>query len=197
MEESEIQAVFTKQYTDRPYDRPAFWNDERYNEPVQPVVGGNWYVAAAYCAWLGQYAPGNSELPGASIRLPTEAEWERAARLGRGWVYPWGNRWDAGRANTWEGHVLRPNPVGVYPDGATPEGVHDLSGNVWEWTASLYQSYPYAADEGRNDPEAEGMRVVRGGSWGSNQRLARCAVRYRNEPDNFITNIGFRVVASL
>jgi formylglycine-generating enzyme required for sulfatase activity len=203
MEEAEARAVFARQYADRPRDRPAFWADERYNGPAQPVVGVNWYEAAAYCAWLtGQmgrvpHVPGTSQVPGTSARLPTEAEWERAARMGRGWVYPWGNRWDAGRANTWEGHVLRPNPVGVYPDGATPERIHDLSGNVWEWTASLYQPYPYRADDGRNDPEADGPRVVRGGSWLGPQRAARCAVRGRDGPGYFLTLIGFRVVASL
>jgi formylglycine-generating enzyme required for sulfatase activity len=203
MEEAEVQGLVSKQYTDRPHDRPAFRADERYSGPAQPVVGINWYEANAYCDWLAEqmrHVPGTSQVPGtssASVRLPTEAEWERAARMGRGWVYPWGNRWDAGRANTWEGHVLRSNPVGVYPAGATPEGVHDLSGNVWEWTASLYQPYPYRAEDGRNEPEAEGPRVVRGGSWHDVQRGARCAVRYWDGPVNFSTYFGFRVVASL
>ena len=86
----------------------------------------------------------------------------RRVRMGRNWVYPWGNRWAADRANTWEGHVLRPNPVGAYPDGVTREGLHDLSGSVWEWTASLYKPYPYRADDGRDDAEAEGLAR---GAW--------------------------------
>ena len=93
--------------------------------------------------------------------------------------------------------MLRPSPVGVYGDGATPEKIHDLSGNVWEWTQSLYQPYPYRGEDGRNDPEAAGRRVVRGGSWGNNQRGARCAVRFRHIPVGFDYDIGFRVVVSL
>ena len=113
MEESEAREVFAKQYGDRPHDRPAFWTDERYSGPNQPVVGVNWYEANAYCGWLTeQMAHLPSQEAKAHVRLPTEAEWEHAARMDRGWVYPWGNRWSTGRANTWEGHVLRSNPVG-------------------------------------------------------------------------------------
>ena len=200
MEETEVQKLAGKQYADRPRDRPAFWTDEKFKGPSQPVVGVNWYEANAYCGWLTEqmrHVASTSQAPGTCVRLPTEAEWERAARLGRGWVYPWGNRWVAGRANTWEGHVLRPHPVGAYPDGATLEGLHDLSGSVWEWTTSLYQPYPYRTDDGRNDPEAAGLRVVRGGSWHDYQRNARCAVRRRNVPVFFPGVIGFRVVVSL
>ncbi len=200
MQESEIRELLNKQYADRPRDRPAFWDDERRNGPAQPVVGVNWFEASAYCCWLEdqmRHVPG-TQVSGTVIRLPAEAEWERAARLGRGRVYPWGNRWDPGRANTWEGHVLRPNPVGVFGTGASPEGVHDLSGNVWEWTSSLYQPYPYRPGDGRNEPEAEGPRVVRGGSGYSNRGFARCAVRLRLIPDDvFLVRLGFRVVASL
>ena len=121
--------------------------------------------------------------------------WRR--RGGRGWVYPWGNRWDAGRANTWEGRVLRPTPVGIYPDGATPEGIHDLAGNVWEWTGSRHRPYPYRADDGREDLEGEGPWVVRGGSWNYFQGFARCAYRFRLIPDIWSYILGFRVVVSL
>ncbi len=200
MEEAEVQEWAAKQYADRPRDRPAFWEDERFKGLSQPVVGVNWYEANAYCAWLTEQmrdVPGGRPASAGHVRLPTEAEWERAARLGRSWVYPWGSRWDASRANTWEGHVLRPSPVGAYPDGATPEGLHDLGGNVWEWTGSVYQSYPYRADDGRNNPEAEGPRVVRGGSWGGNEWLARCAVRDGDVPVDFDGDVGLRVVVSL
>jgi formylglycine-generating enzyme required for sulfatase activity len=93
--------------------------------------------------------------------------------------------------------VLRTTPVGAYPTGASPEGIHDLSGNVWEWTVSLYQPYPYRPDDGREDPQAEGPRVVRGGSWLSPQWYARCAFRGRGHPDGFYFGLGFRVVVSL
>ena len=200
MEETEVQELAGKQYADRPRDRPALWTDEQFKGPSQPVVGVNWYEANAYCGWLTEqmrHMASISQAPGTCVRLPTEAEWERAAWLGRGWVYPWGERWAAERANTWEGHVLRPNPVGIYSHGATPEGVSDLSGNVWEWTTSLYQPYPYRGDDGRNDLEAEGLRVMRGGSWFNYQRLARCAVRNWYVPVNFNDYLGFRVVVSL
>jgi len=214
MEEREVRQMLGKIYADRPRDRPAFWDDEGYNNPAQPVVGVMWYEAVAYCRWLQeQLQIANSKLqvwragqpetwdlePGTcTVRLPTEAEWEKAARMNRGWVYPWGNRWDAGRANTWEGHVLRPAPVGVYPGGVTPEGAHDLSGNVWEWTSSLYKPYPYRSGDGREDPEAEGSRVVRGGSWFDFfQWFARCAFRFGFIPDYFHSFVGLRVVVSL
>lgn len=200
MEEAEVQGLATEQYADRPRDRPAFWDDQRYNGPSQPVVGVNWYEANAYCGWLTEqmrHVVGISQAPDTCVRLPAEAEWERAARLERSWRYPWGNRWAADRSNTWEGHVLRPNPAGAYPRGATPEGIYDLSGNVREWTASLSQPYPCRVGDGRNDPEAEGLRVVRGGSWLNHLRNARCAARYGDEPGYFDDDVGFRVVVSL
>jgi len=213
MEEAEVREVLGKRYAERPRDRPAFWDDEGYNNPAQPVVGVTWFEALAYCYWLtdmihdagcrvqvwrgGQLTAYDLRPATCIVRLPTEAEWEKAARMGRGWQYPWGNRWASDRANTWEGHVLRPTPVGVYPDGATPEGVHDLAGNVWEWTASLYRPYPYRPDDGREDPAAEGRRVLRGGSWLNLQRDSRCASRLRHFPDGFLDDCGFRVVVSL
>ena len=219
MEEGEVRAVLGKTYSDRPRDRPAFWDDERYNNPAQPVVGVTWWEAAAYCQWLTEALRASNAIPAAGIewqawrdgqlstfnlqpgtfrvRLPTEAEWERAARGLGGRIYAWGNRWDAGRANTWEGHVLRPTPVGVYPAGATPDGSHDLSGNVWEWTSSLYRPYPYQAGDGREDLAAEGARVVRGGSWCYDLRNARCAFRGRNIPVSYNLDVGMRVVVSL
>jgi formylglycine-generating enzyme required for sulfatase activity len=144
------------------------------------------------------------------VRLPTEAEWEKAARgplpspsQGEGSgvrVYVWGSEpWDEERANI-EGRIGHASPVGIYPRGATAQdatGLHDLTGNVWEWTLSLYRKYPYRDDDGRNVIEAEGSRVVRGGSWLYNLRDARCACRLGDVPVYFLTYLGFRVVLSL
>ena len=200
-------------YGNRSLEEPAFWNDGRYNSPGQPVVGVNWYEARAYCAWLtervqrgaiplqrwraGQLEPLDLPADRALVQLPSEAQWERAARGGRGGRYPWGNRWEAGRANTWEGHLLRPSPVGCYPQGVTAEDVSDMSGDVWEWTRSLYQAYPYCADDGREDVKSSGELVLRGGSWGSNQWSVRCAFCSRSIPEYFDLFSGFRVVGSL
>jgi len=187
---------------------PMWWHyQESY--PNRPVMGVSWFEAAAYCRWLDAqlraYVPGTSEVPGTwvipsgyCVRLPTEAEWEKAARAGDARRFPWGDAaWDENRANI-ERKVGHASAVCSFPAGATPGGIHDLSGNVWEWTASLYRPYPYRADDGRNAPEAEGPRVVRGGSWNFSRRLARCAVRSGLAPDYFfLTRLGFRVVVSL
>jgi formylglycine-generating enzyme required for sulfatase activity len=86
-------------------------------------------------------------------------------------------------------------PVGVYsPGGDSPYGVTDMAGNVWEWTSSLYRPYPYRPDDGREDPEAPGTRVLRGGSWYHVARDARCSCRYLNDPDTFNDRLGFRCV---
>jgi formylglycine-generating enzyme required for sulfatase activity len=171
LEEGEIRAWASKVIGERSMDWPAYWDDERFNNPSQPVVGVNWFEANAYCRWLTErwHAAGEdcpAPLPaGGTLRLATEAEWERVARYPSAERYPWGRDRDGERANTEEGHVLRSSPVGVYPSGATKAGVHDLAGNVWEWTLSLYQDYPIRPGDGRDDPESPGPRVLRGGSW--------------------------------
>jgi formylglycine-generating enzyme required for sulfatase activity len=203
MDEAGVREGLTKQQTERAMDRPVFWDDVRLNNPAQPVVGVTWFEAWAYCAWLEacwRAAGSRCSRPlaaGERVRLPTEAEWEKAAKTPANGRYPWGDRWAADRANTSEGQVLRPSPVGVYPTGATAAGVHDLSGNVWEWTASHYQAYPYDVNDGRNKKETNNPFVVRGGSWGNVRRFARAAFRIRLLPDDFVVNLGFRVVVSL
>ena len=164
---------------------PGHWQQQlRY--PNRPVVEVSWYEAAAYCAW-------------AKGRLPTEAEWECAARGGReGARYPWGNeKPDEFRANYLDGGADQPTPVGMYPEGATPQGIHDLAGNVLEWTADWWGRYSEAAARNPRGPEKGSGKVIRGGSWLSGARRLRVSSRYGVGADVRDVVIGFRCVREL
>lgn len=178
------------------YWQPEFWENGRFNHPARPVVGITWFEACAYCAWL-------SAQTGHVYSLPTEAQWEAAARGLQGRVYAYGNTYEAAHCNTFETHIRRTTPVGVFPGGCTPEGIADLSGNVWEWTTTLWGEelnqptfrYPYNASDGREDPtNGTARRVVRGGSWDPSRVSARAASRFYDNPDFRLVNLGFRVV---
>lgn len=168
--------------------QPAYWEDGQYNNSSQPVVGVTWFEARAYCAWIGRVTE-------RECRLPSEAEWEAAARAkDNSRIYPWGKEWDLAKANTLEGRVLKPSPVGVYAavGGVGPFGAEDQAGNVWNWTSSLYLPYPY--DPAKSEQtDSEGERVERGGSWSYVGRYARCADRSRYGPAYFYDSLGFRV----
>ena len=172
-------------------DRPYFWDDQALNGSNLPVVGVCWFEAQAYCKWL-------SRETGLAYRLPSEAEWEKAARGHTGCLWPWGNEWDAQKCNCLESSEAfrSTTPVGMYPHGASPFGVLDMVGNVWEWTSSLYQTYPYDSQDGREEPASPGLRVLRGGSWYNNRFVARCAYRDRLVPGYFNLSIGFRLLLS-
>jgi len=190
MPDDDFDGLLTTRYPSGRRTEPMYWNDPAYNHPAQPVVGICWHEARAYCAWL-------TAATGEPWRLPSEAEWEVAARGPAGRRYPWGEAFDAGRCNVFETHVRGTTPVGCFPGGDTPEGIADLAGNVWEWTGSLYRPYPYAASDGREDPgEGDGSRVVRGGSWHLNQSFARAAFRLLNLPRGRLGNYGFRLVCA-
>jgi formylglycine-generating enzyme required for sulfatase activity len=152
-----------------------------------PVNCISWADATAYAAWLAR-------LTGQAWRLPTEAEWEKAARGTDGRIYPWGNRWDSSRANV-DG-LDGPTPVGAFAErgDTSPYGAHDLAGNAWEWTSSLFRPYPYSPDDGREDSATMGTRVLRGGSWGSYASEARSAHRNGNAPTEPDDSMGFRLV---
>ena len=158
---------------------PEYWSNQQFNQPDQPAVGVAWDDAQAYCRWAGE-------------RLPTEAEWEKTARGPDGRKYPWGNKWDAKRANSKEGGAGKPTPFGSYPEGESPYGAHDMAGNIWEWTSSLYRPYPYQADDGREDSKSQDKRVVRGGSWEDGPRTLRVSCRAHNSPSSRNFNVGFR-----
>ncbi len=156
--------------------RPRYWKDEEYNEPSQPVVGVSWYEAMAYCGWL-------AEKTGLPCRLPTEQEWEKAARGYDGREYPWGE-WIEGRCNTDESGIGRPSPVGQFsPDGDSIYGLQDVAGNVFEWTASEWRS-------------GSDRRVLRGGSFSLSREYARCAYRIFLNPNFDWLSGGFRLVVS-
>jgi formylglycine-generating enzyme required for sulfatase activity len=177
------------------------------------VVNVSWYDAMAYCRWLeerlqvpgstlnvwreGQLGTLNLKPGTFAVRLPSEAEWEKGARGTDGRIYPWGDQWDAARCNAEKGLSGDTTPVGAYPNGASPYGVLDMAGNVWEWTRSLEKSYPYDPDDGREDPEAAGARVVRGGAFLDGARFVRCAVRDRDLPVDWLWRCGLRGVVGL
>ncbi|MEZ4714026.1 MAG: SUMF1/EgtB/PvdO family nonheme iron enzyme [Caldilineaceae bacterium] len=174
----------------RPRKAPAFWRDGAYSLPDAPVVGVNWYEAMAYTTWL-------AAITGDRYRLPTEAEWEWAAQRRRPTdplrLYPWGDTWDAQRCNGSDTHFGRTCTVGIFPHGATPDGIHDLAGNVYEWTSTLFRPYPYNTNDGREELLAAGARVSRGGAWPAGAQHNRCTLR--NHPPPLFNNerTGFRL----
>jgi class 3 adenylate cyclase/formylglycine-generating enzyme required for sulfatase activity len=213
MSDDEFERHLVEHYPERRQTEPRHWRESRYNNPMQPVIGIVHFEARAYAAWLAAQtaADGVSGLPGLPIRLPSEAEWEAAARGRAGRVYAYGDVFDPLRCNTVETHVRQPTPVGVFPDGDTPEGLADMTGNTFELTRSLWGRdpfepdfrYPYDARDGREDPDAPDTvsRVGRGGSWYVAQIHARAAYRGRDRydlrPDDWMTYRGCRVAMSL
>ncbi len=205
--------------------RPMWW-DEQQSRRNHPVTGVTWFEAKAYCAWLTKQIRKSASLQADLslaellstdwiVRLPTEAEWEKAARGGlqipdpqsrisnlkplapnpvpqREW--PWEGDFDPDKANTEETGLRGTSAVGAFPGGASPYGCLDMSGNVWEWCHTLWAEYPYNPADGREAEEDPGRRVVRGGSWGNVQRVARCAYRGPGNPAYFYPDLGFRVV---
>ena len=164
-----------------------------------PVTHVSWPDALAYARWLERTLTEWPETPtrlkdllaqGWRISLPTEAEWEKAARGGDARIYPWGNEPRRDRANYASGTVT---PVGSFECPECPYGLSDMSGNVWEWTRSPYQPYPYDEADDRADLETEALWVMRGGSFGDDARLVRAAVRGGADPGARRPFIGFRV----
>jgi formylglycine-generating enzyme required for sulfatase activity len=170
---------------------PPQWNDSNLNDPDQPVVSVSWFDAVAYCAWL-------TEIYGRRYRLPTEAEWERAARGGReGELFVWGAEPQShpNYARRWTGVVNGPRPVGEEPPN--PYGLFDLGENVHEWCSDWYGKDYYAISPDRNPqgPETGDRRASRGGSWRHHIKVTRCAARSSIPPAFHYADYGFRVVS--
>jgi len=154
---------------------PEHQRCEYSDQDNQPMVYVRWEEAVAYCQRL-------SEQTGKLYRLPTEAEWEFAASGGGQRMYPWGNEKPSPKlANYYNSRIGKTTPIGSYPLGATPEGLHDMAGNVWEWCGDQFD-------------EEQGGRVVRGGSFCDFQYVLRCAARYWVNLHYRLSLVGFRLV---
>ncbi len=165
--------------------KPGRWNDESFNQPLQPVVGVSWEDAVAYCRWAG-------------LELPSEAQWEAAARGQDQRRYPWGNAEPTASLANFDGKEGKTTPVGSYPSGAGPYGTLDQAGNVWEWCADAWDESAYKGREGQLDPVATSDevagRVLRGGSWFDQAWNLAAAFRLRLGAGNRGRRIGFRCV---
>jgi len=166
------------------FKEPDEWQ-EQLQHPTRPVVYVSWYEAKAYAEWAG-------------CRLPTEAQWERAAR-GPGdeyRKYVWGNNEPDKETMNYDGSGIgHPAPVGIFPESCSPEGVIDMAGNVWEWCEDWYGDYPSGRVTDPVGPEGGSERVFRGGCWDYDARLCRSGYRYLNSPGTRGYSLGFRLVS--
>lgn len=174
--------------TDRP--APPFWQEARFSRPNQPVVGVNWFDAVAYCEWL-------SQMTGREYRLPTEAEWERAARGGlEGTRYSWGDEPPQSQPDyQWRWHD-EPEEVGRYQ--ANGYGLYNIGDNVHEWCADWYDPtyYQYSPERNPKGPLTGMRRASRGGSWRHQITISRCAARSAIPPAYHYSDYGFRLAGS-
>jgi formylglycine-generating enzyme required for sulfatase activity len=196
--------------------QPIYWKDPRWQFDNHPVVGITFFEAFAYTRWLDEQCqrqpallpPALADLarrddPGMLVRLPTEAEWEKAARYPDGRAYPWSGEYCPGYANVREQlgdgteepcNLGRTTAVGMYARGISALGIHDLAGNVFDWCLSLGEERYRHPEE--TDPERDGPRVTRGGAWLRGINVARCAYREPVEPDAVYDDQGFRLCAA-
>ncbi len=154
-----------------------------------PITSVSWYDALVFCRWA-------SDLTGKELRLPTEAEWEKAARGNDGRIFPWGDEFDPARVNSTEGKYNSTTAVDEFPNGVSPCGAWDLVGNVWEWTNDWYKAEAYTLADEKNPqgPETGSYKALRGGAWFSDQYHVRAADRTHINPENRYDYAGFRPV---
>jgi formylglycine-generating enzyme required for sulfatase activity len=160
---------------------------QKQNHPVTHI---SWDDARAFCEWV-------SKVTSRTVRLPTEAEWERAARGTDGRIYPWGNQAPDAKLCNFNLNVGDTMLVGEYSgpqhENDSPYGCADMAGNVWEWTSSLFKGYKYDPKDGRENLDADGLRVLRGGSFSLQQGFVRCAFRYRTNRHTHSGYNGLRI----
>jgi formylglycine-generating enzyme required for sulfatase activity len=179
---------------------PEWWRNNELGiaRPNRPVVGISWCEAVAFCRWLTQHQDYNPE--GCIYLLPSEAEWEYAARRATRRTYPWGDEEPDAERSNFDSVYNSTTAVGCFAPGATQEdGLHDLAGNVWEWTRSEYRKYPYDPADGRedmNNPAGKTL-VLRGGGWSNPSSFLRASCRYGDAPDVRDVNVGCRVARRL
>jgi len=179
---------------DRGYGANEKW---KRGDDNHPVVNISWHDAMAYCEWLTEKLNN-----GKIITLPTEAQWEKAARGKGGRIYPWGEQPDTNRANYHNTGIGAASPVGCFPSGKSEYGITDMCGNGREWTHSLWGKkflepdfvYPYNPADGRENIKSDAYRVIRGGSWHGVAGECRSADRYGDFPDARDGGYGFRLV---
>ncbi|MBE7557602.1 formylglycine-generating enzyme family protein [bacterium] len=162
---------------------PPHWKNAAYPEGADdyPVNNVSYADAEAFAAWAGK-------------RLPTEREWEKAARGQDGRIYSWGDVFDASSCNTWESRRGEPAPVDAFPDARSPFGLYNCVGNVWEWVDAWYDAYPESTY--RRAEFGQTYRVLRGGGWNMDAYYARCSARYFLEPRFRHPSFGFRCAMS-
>jgi formylglycine-generating enzyme required for sulfatase activity len=215
-------SAFVKDSGYKPSDEDSLKDPSNY--PVRKVT---WHEMRAFCDWLtGEWQKEKLLPKGWEIKLPSEVEWEKAARGGlripgqpvvkpivelasfsaspplvdnprEKSRYPWGDEIDAERANYGETGIGRTSAVGCFPGGKSPYGAEEMSGNLWEWTRSVYEKYPYDSKDGREELESKGLRVLRGGSWSNPPEGLRASFRAPYGPDDSGGGLGFRVAACL
>ena len=206
LQRGEVRTLHPKTPSGKDF-RPTYWRDSRLNGPEHPVTAVDWYDAYAYCGWAGK-------------ELPTEAQWEKAARGPDGLAYPWGDTWEAGYSNNVEVALGDPvvderqwlhllgnldidavavftRPVGSFPAGASPYGAHDMGGNLYEWVRDRYIKDYYQNAPSHDPPgpaEPSPYRVLRGGCWSSHRAKIRAAYRNYDMAEDRHLEIGFRCV---